>query len=97
MYGKINNSHILQFACEGQPKLYTEALKTKEQEPHANGRPLSTGITVKVCVCVSEAIGMEDLLGERNQWGRGLCVCVREKRRGYINNGWHCLPISLVH
>lgn len=78
IYEEINNSHICQ--CEDRPKLYIEAvkLKQKKQEQHANGRPLSTGKTDKLCVfaCVSEAVGMEGLLCERNQWGRGLYVCV---------------------
>ena len=30
-----------------------------------------------MCVCVCVCVRMEGLLCERNQWGRGLCVCVR--------------------
>lgn len=72
--------------------------KLQNPEQHANGRPWSAGMTDKlcVCVCVSDAVGMESLLYERNQWGSSLYMCVRGGE-GYVNNGRHCLPISLIH
>lgn len=70
MHGKVNTC----VWCDDQAKLYIEAVKqTNKQEQHANG-PLSTGMTgaVYMCVRMSEAMGMEGLLCERNQKGMGL-------------------------
>lgn len=58
-----------------KPNFTLRLKQTNKQEQHANG-PLSAGMAgavyMCVCVCVSEAMGMEGLLCERNQKGMGL-------------------------
>lgn len=74
-----------------QTNVYTVESKTKRPEQHANGRPLSTGMTDE-CVRASEAVGMEGLLCERNQWGRSLCV-----RRGGVGRGFTLTMAGIVY
>lgn len=56
-----------------KPNFTLRLKQTNKQEQHANS-PLSAGMAgaVYMCVCVSEAMGMEGLLCERNQKGMGL-------------------------